>query len=42
MIEIHDNPETALSDGPQALLPDDFLQLMNELRAIANAIGKTI
>jgi len=42
MIEIHDNPETALSDGPQALLPDDFLQLMKELKAIANAIGKTI
>lgn len=42
MIEIHDNPEAALSDGPQALLPDDFLQLMKELKAIANAIGKTI
>lgn len=42
MIEIHHDPENALSDGPQALLPDVYLQLMTELRAIANAIGKTI
>ncbi len=42
MIEIHHDPENALSDGPQALLPDTYLGLMNELRAIANAIGKTI
>ncbi|MCB0744724.1 MAG: 3-deoxy-7-phosphoheptulonate synthase, partial [Ignavibacteriae bacterium] len=42
MIEIHHDPENALSDGPQALLPDTYLNLMNELRLIANAIGKTI
>ncbi|MBK8945883.1 MAG: 3-deoxy-7-phosphoheptulonate synthase [Ignavibacteriae bacterium] len=42
MIEIHHDPENALSDGPQALLPDTFIGLMEELRAIANAIGKTI
>ncbi|MBK7981722.1 MAG: 3-deoxy-7-phosphoheptulonate synthase [Ignavibacteriae bacterium] len=42
MIEIHHDPENALSDGPQALLPDTFINLMDELRAIANAIGKTI
>lgn len=42
MIEIHHDPENALSDGPQALLPDTYLQLMNELREIAHAIGKTI
>ena len=42
MIEIHHDPENALSDGPQALLPDVYLQLMKELSAIANAIGKTI
>ena len=42
MIEIHHDPENALSDGPQALLPETFSQLMQELRLIAQAIGKTI
>lgn len=42
MIEIHDDPEKALSDGPQALLPETFLKLVNELRVIANAIGRTL
>ncbi len=42
MIEIHDDPENALSDGPQALLPETYLKLMEELRLIASAIGRTI
>ncbi|MBN1302310.1 MAG: 3-deoxy-7-phosphoheptulonate synthase [Melioribacteraceae bacterium] len=42
MIEIHHDPENALSDGPQALLPDTFLDLVNELRAIAHAIHRDI
>lgn len=42
MIEIHHDPDNALSDGPQALLPDTFIKLMGELRQIALAIGKTI
>lgn len=42
MIEIHDNPEFALSDGPQALLPDTFAKLVEELRLIANAIGRKL
>lgn len=42
MIEIHDDPEKALSDGPQALLPDTFLKLVDELKLIAQAIGRTI
>lgn len=42
MIEIHHDPENALSDGPQALLPNEFSKLMSELRQIAIAIGKTI
>lgn len=41
MIEIHDDPENALSDGPQALLPNTFLKLVEELRLIAHAIGRT-
>jgi len=39
MIEVHDNPERALSDGPQALLPEQFDRLMNEVRAIAGLVG---
>jgi len=42
MIEIHDDPENALSDGPQALLPNTFLKLMEELRLIAQAIGRKL
>lgn len=42
MIEIHDDPENALSDGPQALLPNTFIKLVNELRLIANAIGREL
>lgn len=41
-IEVHDCPEKALSDGPQALLPDLFRKLMSELRTIADAVGKSI
>ncbi len=42
MIEIHDDPENAFSDGPQALLPETYLNLMEELRLIAIAIGRTL
>ena len=42
MIEIHDDPEKALSDGPQALIPDTYLKLIEELKLIANAIGRTL
>ncbi len=42
MIEIHHEPEKALSDGPQALLPEQFSSLMSELKLIASAIGRSI
>jgi 3-deoxy-7-phosphoheptulonate synthase len=42
MIEVHHDPENALSDGPQALLPDDFMTLMTQVRAIAEVIGRKI
>src|SRR5579864_3426969 len=41
-IEVHDRPEKALSDGPQALLPHQFLDLMGELRRLAEVVGKTL
>jgi len=42
MIEVHTNPEEALSDGEQSLKPTDFKKLMNELKPIAKAIGREI
>lgn len=42
LIEVHDDPEKAVCDGPQALKPHKFEILMNELRLIARAIGRTI
>ena len=42
IIEVHSNPERALSDGAQSLYPEQFVQLMNEIRAIAPAVGRTV
>ena len=42
IIEVHTNPEEALSDGEQSLRPDDFKKLMKELKPIAAAVGRTI
>ncbi len=41
-IEVHDCPEQALSDGPQALLPDQYAQLAKQIRALAALLGKDI
>ena len=41
-IEVHSCPEKALSDGPQALLPDQYSRLMDELRQLAEVLGKKI
>src|SRR5262249_9756532 len=40
MVEVHTHPERALSDGPQALIPEMFKQMMTELRAIHRVIGE--
>jgi 3-deoxy-7-phosphoheptulonate synthase len=42
MIEVHHEPEKALSDGPQSITPDMFAALVGELRKIAAAIGRTL
>jgi 3-deoxy-7-phosphoheptulonate synthase len=42
LVEVHPNPERALSDGAQSLYPEQFAQLVTELRAIAAAIGRTL
>jgi 3-deoxy-7-phosphoheptulonate synthase len=41
-VEVHSCPEKALSDGPQALLPDQYAALMKELRRLAEVVGKTL
>ncbi len=42
IIEVHSDPDHALSDGAQSLFPQQFDRLMAELRIIAPAIGRTI
>jgi 3-deoxy-7-phosphoheptulonate synthase len=42
MIEVHHDPEKALSDGPQALLPHQFIDLMKQVKLIAEVIGRKI
>jgi 3-deoxy-7-phosphoheptulonate synthase len=41
-IEVHSCPEKALSDGAQALLPNQYQDVMNDLRRLAEVMGKTI
>jgi len=42
LVEVHPNPERALSDGAQSLYPEQFAQLVRELRSIAGAIGRRL
>jgi 3-deoxy-7-phosphoheptulonate synthase len=41
-VEVHSCPEEALSDGPQALLPDQFARLMEQVRPLAELMGRQI
>ncbi len=42
IIEVHPEPDRALSDGAQSLYPDQFTQLVKELKAVAAAIGRRV
>ncbi len=42
LIEVHHDPDKALSDGAQSLFPDQFAKLMDELRMIAPAVGRKV
>ena len=42
LIEVHPNPDKALSDGPQSLNFDNFQRLMEGVRGIAGAVGRTV
>ncbi len=40
LVEVHPQPEVALSDGAQSLRPERFAQMMQELRSVAEAVGR--
>ena len=42
LIDVHPSPETAKVDGPQAILPAEFLELMTEIRAVAAVLGRSV
>lgn len=42
IVEVHPDPDRALSDGGQSLYPEQFASLVTELRAIAQAIGRNV
>jgi 3-deoxy-7-phosphoheptulonate synthase len=42
LVEVHPNPDRALSDGAQSLYPEQFEKLMKEIRLIAEAIGRRV
>jgi len=42
MVEVHHNPAEALSDGPQAITPDDFVRLMNDMRRLSTVLDRTV
>ena len=41
-VEVHDCPEVAKSDGPQALLPDQYNELMSQIKQMAQVLGRHI
>ena len=42
LVEVHHKPEEALSDGPQAILPETFAQLVREVEAIAHVLNRSV
>ena len=42
IVEVHQNPEDAYSDGEQSLLPEKFDTMMKELKLVAKAVGREI
>lgn len=42
MVEVHHQPDKALSDGPQSIYPEQFAEMMNELEQIATVLHRTV
>ena len=41
IVEVHPDPDHAVSDGAQTLTPGQFAEMMKQVRAIATAVGRT-
>jgi 3-deoxy-7-phosphoheptulonate synthase len=41
IVEVHHEPEHALSDGPQSITPPDFVKLMQDMRRLAPVLDRT-
>ena len=42
LVEVHDHPDKALSDGPQSLFPEQFARLVDEIGQIAPIVGRSV
>lgn len=42
LVEVHNHPELALSDGPQSIYPDQFVTMMDEIQQIAPVVGRAL
>ena len=42
LVEVHHDPDHALSDGPQSILPEEFGELVREAGQIAGVLGRVI
>ena len=42
LVEVHPDPDHALSDGAQSLKPQQFAEMMQQIRIIASAVGRTV
>jgi 3-deoxy-7-phosphoheptulonate synthase len=42
LVEVHHQPDKALSDGPQSIYPGQFASMMDEIEQIAPVVGRTL
>ena len=42
IVEVHPDPPSAASDGRQSLTPEGFMDLMGDLRSLADAVGRSL
>src|ERR1035438_8849004 len=42
LVEVHNHPDKALSDGPQSIYPDQFARMMDEIEQIAPVVGRSL
>jgi 3-deoxy-7-phosphoheptulonate synthase len=41
IVEVHPDPDRAASDGAQTLRPEQFMEMLEQVRAIAKAVGRS-